>query len=194
MKPTRPLRLTTNKADKAIVVEELDEADDADNKADTNKAIVAKVDEANDAIKAAKVIEAVEANIANEFVAANDANETNKFVVSDKAKGSKVNCFYVDDGFAIFLFVPTLIISVIVCFNWLLPLFTSIGNICRLLVDNDVAIIFHLVFSHTKYSAIFAEVKGYFEINNHQLRGFTIDDVCGRHFDGNEINNQMLTV
>jgi hypothetical protein len=33
----------------------------------------------------------------------------------------------------------------------------------RLVLDDGIAIILYLPFSFTKYSAIFAEVKGYFE-------------------------------
>ncbi len=40
-----------------------------------------------------------------------------------------------------------------------LPLFDGIRNICRMLLDEDVFII---LYSLTKYSAIFAEVKGYY--------------------------------
>ncbi len=53
-----------------------------------------------------------------------------------------------------------------------------------------------LPFSLTKYSAIFAEVKGCFQINNNQLLGFeaAVDNVHGRLNDGNEIDNQLGTV
>ena len=51
-------------------------------------------------------------------------------------------------------------------------------------------------FSLTKYSAIFAEVKGSFGVNNNQLLGFeaAVDNVRGRLNDGNEIDNQLGTV
>ena len=44
-----------------------------------------------------------------------------------------------------------------------------------------------LPFSLTKYPAIFAEVKGSFGVNYNQLS----DDVRGRPYDGNEIDNQL---
>jgi hypothetical protein len=43
------------------------------------------------------------------------------------------------------------------------------------LLDDGVAIISYLVFSLTKYSAIFKEVEGEFETNNNQLGlGFNV--------------------
>jgi hypothetical protein len=53
-----------------------------------------------------------------------------------------------------------------------------------------------LPFSLTKYSAIFSEVKGSFEVNNNQILGFeaAVDDVRERPYDGNEIDNQLRTV
>ena len=67
-------------------------------------------------------------------------------------------------------------------------------------VANDAAVSIEtpllLPFSLTKYSAIFVEVKGHFEINNNQLLGFeaAIDNVRVRLNDGNEIDNQLGTV
>ena len=55
----------------------------------------------------------------------------------------------------------TLVISGIVWFTWTPPHFVRIEIICRSLLDNDTAIV---LYSLTKYSAIFAEVKGYFGI------------------------------
>ena len=53
-----------------------------------------------------------------------------------------------------------------------------------------------LPFSLANYSAIFVEVKGYFEINKNQLLGFeaAIDNVRVRLNDGNELDNQLGTV
>ncbi len=53
-----------------------------------------------------------------------------------------------------------------------------------------------LPFSLTKYPAIFAEAKGSFGVNNNQLLELeaAVDDVCGRPYAGNEIDNQLGTI
>ena len=53
-----------------------------------------------------------------------------------------------------------------------------------------------LPFSLTKYPAIFAEVKGSFGVNNNQLLEFeaVVDDVRGRLYARNEIDNQLGTI
>jgi hypothetical protein len=61
---------------------------------------------------------------------------------------------------------------------------------CRLQLDNGIVIVIYLLFSLTKYSAIFAEVKGYFGIYKNQLGRFAIDHIYGS-FCRNEIGNQL---
>ena len=53
------------------------------------------------------------------------------------------------------------------------PHFVGIKIICRSLLDDDVAIV---LYSLTKYSAIFTEVKGYFGtfVSNNQLMGMIL--------------------
>ena len=50
-----------------------------------------------------------------------------------------------------------------------LPMLPPFLSICRLLFDNGIAIVLYLPFSLTKYSTIFTEVKGDFEIINNQF-------------------------
>ena len=70
----------------------------------------------------------------------------------------------------IYMQMQTLVVSIRVWFNWMPPLFFCIVIIYRLLLDDDLAIV---LYSLTKYSAIFAEVKEYFGIFvfNNQLVG-----------------------
>jgi hypothetical protein len=53
-----------------------------------------------------------------------------------------------------------------------------------------------LPFSLTEYSTILSEVMGSFGVNNNHILEFeaAVDDVRGRPYDRNEINNQLGTV
>ena len=84
-----------------------------------------------------------------------------------------------------------------ICFHWptRIPI---IVFICRLLLDDSIAIVLYISFpfSLTKYSAIFAEVKGYFGIDgcNNQLAGMVwscLRSLRFRWVEQNELNNQL---
>ena len=135
-----------------------------------------KANEDNEAIATedAKLDEADEANEIVEAAEADDSDEVIKSDESDDAdevdEADKVDKTGVSIGMPLLLEVDEAGVSI------------------------EMPLLFP--FSLTKYSAIFAEVKGSFGVNNNQLLGFeaAVDNVLGRLIDGKEIDNQLGTV
>ena len=164
-------------ADEAIEAnaDKPDEADEV-NKADltnvaevANKAIAtvaAKLDNLEEVDEANKIVEAAEADNSDK---ANDANEVNEAIALDKAvetgkadKADRVNK----------------------------TVAANEANEANEAIEMPML----LPFSLTKYPAIFTEVKESFGVNNNQLLEFeaAIDDVPGRPYAKNEMDNQKL--
>jgi hypothetical protein len=134
----------TNEADKANKVDKLtSQRGLAD---DVNDAEVAKANDAEEA-KATDANEADEANLPNKATDANEVDEANlpnKAV--DASEVDKVEATEADEADAIVLFF--IIANIVIV-------------ILRSLLDKGIVII---LFSLTKYSAVFAKRKGYFGI------------------------------
>jgi hypothetical protein len=177
-------------ADEAIDISEADEADMvAASKANvTNKADEAKNNKADEAF-APEAIDATatdEANVANEanYIKADVANKLNKADKAEanetnKAKVDEVNKFIVDNAVNEIVAVDEAILDDAA--NKAIKVGRATNKANELPLDGGNVIIYFIViyfsfgllilYSLTKYSAIFAEVKGYFRITapNNQL-------------------------
>ncbi len=115
----------------------------------------------------AKVEEAKEVDESDDADRVDEANE---------ADGGKFNCFCVVDGFAIFLFLLMLVADVAEAKVADEVDKTGVSIEMPMLEVDEAGVSIEMpllfVFSLTKYSAIFAEVKGSFGMNNNQLMGF----------------------
>ena len=104
---------------------------------------------------------------ADEFDDADRVDEANE------ADGGKFNCFGVVDGFAIFLFLLTLVDEVDEADK--ANEYDKADKVNEATALDEAVDAGIISFSLTKCSAIFAEVKEYFEANNNQLElGFNV--------------------